>query len=102
MSDEWVSFICAVKPSVLIVAHLRNVERPYSGVSLQGGGMAPAPEGVRWPAIAPMDEYVREQLVPVVRGGSAGLERLEVRGVSRRVLGGVGSGGGVIWGTCCG
>jgi len=49
----------------------------------------PAPEGVRWPAIAPMDEYVREILVPVLRGLGARFARLEVRGVSGGVLGGL-------------
>ena len=36
-----------------------------------------------------MDENVREKLGPVLRRGWAGLERLEVRGVSRRVLEGL-------------
>lgn len=85
--DEWAFFVCAVKPSVLIVAHLKDVERPYSGAPLIGGCSVPAPEGVRWPEIAPMDEYMREKLVPVLREGWAGLEKLEVRGVSRSVLG---------------
>ncbi len=74
---------------MLVVAHLRDVERPYTGVSLRGGCSVPALEGVRWPAIAPMDEYVREILVPVLRGGGARLARLEVRGVSMGVLGGL-------------
>lgn len=87
MYDEWASFICAIKPSVLIVAHLKDVERPYSGAPLRGGCCSFAPEAVRWPEIAPMDEYVRENSVQVLREGWAGLERLEVRGVSRRVLG---------------
>lgn len=67
--DEWASFICAVKPSVLIVEHLRDVERPYSGAPLGRSSVAPVPEPVRWPAIAPMDEYIREKLVPVLREG---------------------------------
>ena len=69
MYDEWASFICTVKPRVLIVEHLRDVERPYSGVPLERSCMAPVPEPVRWPAIAPMDEYIREKLVQVLREG---------------------------------
>ena len=49
--------------------------------------MLSAPDPVRWPGIAPMDEYVREKLLPVLRKGWPGLERSEIRGVSREVLG---------------
>ncbi|KAK4695696.1 hypothetical protein P7C71_g2101, partial [Lecanoromycetidae sp. Uapishka_2] len=86
--DEWASFVCAVKPSVLIVAHLKDVERPYSGAPWQAGWgwMSFMPEDVHWPEIAPMDEYFRERLAPVLREGWTGLERLEIRGVSRSVL----------------
>ena len=82
--SEWATFIRAVKPRILIFSHAGDICPPWSGVRLRS--CAPLPP-VQWPEIAPMDVRFQETLLPILREGWPLLERLEIQGVSRKVLG---------------
>ena len=87
--DEWASFISAVRPRELLIGHLRDVKWPYNGKPYVRGCMTLEPEPIRWPVIAPMDEYLRDIVVPVLKRGWAGLERIEIKGANKMALEGL-------------
>ncbi len=62
-----------------------DIHPPWSGV--QPPSCVLPPMQLQWPDIAPMDKKFQRTLLPLLRAGWPGLERIETRGVSRKVLG---------------
>ncbi len=76
--DEWVAFIRIVQPHILVIAHGGDIHPPWSGVKTWS--WVHPPLQLQWPEIAPMDEKFRETLLPLLREGWPGLERIATRG----------------------
>lgn len=70
---------------MLDIAHGGDIHPPWSGVKTRS--CAPSVIQLHWPEIAPMDKKFQKPLLPLLREGWPGLQGIETRGVSRKVLG---------------
>ncbi len=81
---EWATFIRTIHPCVLVVVHRGEIDRPRSGLQLQSCSCHRVrPQS---PGLAPIFEKSQRTLLPLLKEGWSGLERILTRGVSRKVL----------------
>lgn len=82
--QEWAAFIRVVQPLIPVIAHARNIHPPWSRVKMRSCDALLVQ--LQSPEIAPMNEKF-QTLLPLLREGWPGLERIETRGMSRSELG---------------
>lgn len=80
--DEWALFIRIVRPKVLQIAHLGSLKLNYYRKNIITHLLSRRIQN----HVEPMDEAFRDRLLPVLMHPWQDLERLEIRGVNRRVL----------------
>ena len=79
---EWATLLHAVHPSALLIVHGGHILPPCRSSYLRRSFVIP-----QSPEIASMDTEFEVTLLPTLKEGWSGLEKMEIRGVDRRVLG---------------